>query len=345
MNIAKTTFGKTPAGEPVDLYLLSNSNVRMSVMTYGATVVTLEAPDRIGRMADVVLGFDSLAEYVRDNPYFGCAVGRYANRIAGGKFQLDGVTRALACNDGRNHLHGGVRGFDKVVWSAEEIRSTGAVSIRFRYTSRDGEEGYPGTLKVTMTYTLTDSSEFRIDYEAATDQPTVVNLTNHSYFNLAGPAAGSILDHEVMIGAHHFTPVGETLIPTGRLQPVEGTPMDLLRPRRVGEAMAGLAGGFDHNFVIDRKGSGLELAARVREPKSGRVMEIATTEPGIQLYSGNFLDGHHRGKGGVAYHKHGGFCLETQHYPDSPNQPAFPSTVLRPGQRYATTTVHRFSAE
>jgi aldose 1-epimerase len=345
MKIEKKSFGHTPEGEIIDLYTLTNDKgLRLRVTPYGAIVVALETPDRRGRPADIVLGYDSLAAYLKDNPYFGCVVGRFANRIAGGRFHLDGVAYQLAQNDGGNHLHGGLRGFDKVVWQTEELSAADSVGLRFRYTSPDGEEGYPGELSVTLDYALTNANEFKIAYEAATDKATVLNLTHHTYFNLTG-CSDDILGHEIAINADRFTPVDDTLIPTGEIEAVAGTPMDLRKSATIGAAMAQLRGVFDHNYVLARKGGGLELAATVREPKSGRILEIFTTEPGIQFYSGNFLDGHHKGKGGVSYRKHFGLCLETQHFPDSPNQPAFPTTVLRPGQTFRSMTTHRFSVK
>ena len=344
MDITKQPFGQTPDAEAVALFTLTNANgLRLRVMTYGATVQSIETPDRDGQLGDVTLGFDTLDEYIADSPYFGVAVGRFANRIAGGKFTLDGVEHQLAQNDHGNHIHGGIKAFDKVVWQAEELREADAVGVRFGYVSPDGEEAYPGTLTVSMDYRLTNANEFRIDYTATTDKPTIVNLTHHGYFNLAG--GGTILEHEMMICADRFTPVDELLIPTGELQSVEGTPLDFRTPMPIGARIAQLDPGYDHNYVLVSQDGSLALAARVREPKSGRVMEVHTTEPGVQLYSGNFLDGHHKGKAGAVYHKHNAFCLETQHYPDAPNQPAFPSTVLRPGETYTQTTAYKFAAE
>ena len=346
MNIGKEHFGRTPDGEAVELYTLTNANgLRMRVMTYGATVVSLETPDREGKLADVVLGFDSLDDYVKDSPYFGAACGRYANRIAKGRFTLDRVEYRLACNNDANHLHGGIKGFDKVVWQAEETRTDQGVGLTLKRVSPDGEEGYPGALSVVMTYMLTNKDEFKITYDAETDKPTPVNLTNHSYFNLAGAGSGDILAHELRITADRYTPVDEALIPTGKLLRVEGTPLDFRQPMAIGARIAQVKGGYDHNFVLKSQDGSLTLAATARDPKSGRVMNVYTTEPGVQLYTGNFLNGHHRGKAGAVYHKHAAFCLETQHYPDSPNQPAFPSTVLRPGEKYRHVTVYRFSAD
>jgi len=343
------TFGKLPSGEEVKIYTLTNeAGMEARITTYGGIVVSLEVPDRQGRMADVVLGFDSLDGYLKGHPYFGAIVGRYGNRIGGAQFTLDGVTYKLAANNGPNHLHGGIEGFDKKNWKVEAAERS---SLTLSYVSPDGEEGYPGTLRTRVTYTVTSDNGLRIDYEATTDKPTVVNLTNHSYFNLKDAGATSILDHEITINADRFTPVDETLIPTGELRPVEGTPFDLREPHRIGERIdAGdeqlrFGRGYDHNFVLNRTGEGLELAARVYEPATGRVLDVLTTEPGVQFYTGNFLDGTLEGKGGIVYQKRAAFCLETQHFPDSPNKPQFPSVVLRPGETYRTTTVYRFSVK
>ena len=346
----KSSFGQSADGRQVDLYTLVNSNgIRVRVMTHGAVVVSLEVPDRDGRLADVALGFDDMGGYLSDPPYFGAIVGRYGNRIAHGRFTLDGAEYALAQNNGENHLHGGLKGFDKVIWEAEEVEGSDDPALRFSYLSADGEEGYPGNLSVEVTYTLTEGDELRVDYYATTDQTTVLNLTQHTYFNLAGAGEGDILDHELMINAHRFTPVDETLIPTGELREVAGTPLDFTSPTPIGARInqdndqLRVGQGYDHNFVLRRSGQGLELAARVHEPGSGRVLEVYTTEPGMQFYAGNFLDGTIRGKEGRVYLHRSGFCLETQHFPDSPNQPDFPSTVLRPGEEYRQTTVFRFS--
>ncbi len=345
--MTKQPFGKTPAGEEVELYTLTNSKgMEVAITTYGGIVVSLKTPDRGGRLADVVLGFESLDGYLKGHPYFGAIIGRYGNRIAKGRFTLDGVPYQLAQNNGENHLHGGIKGFDKVVWKAREA---GPQSLELSHVSKDGEEGYPGNLSVTVTYTLTEANELRIEYRATTDKPTVLNLTNHSYFNLAGQGEGDILGHQVMILGDRFTPVDAGLIPTGALRSVEGTPFDFRLPRAIGERINAadeqlkLGKGYDHNFVLSGAPGTLRQAARVLEPKSGRVMEVLTTEPALQLYTGNFLDGTFTGKGGKVYQHRYGFCMETQHYPDSPNQAAFPSVVLRPGGRYQTTTVYRFS--
>lgn len=347
-------FGTTSGGEPVELITLrSPSGLEIDVSTYGAIVTRLLAPDRSGHLADIVLGHDSLADYAENRPYFGAIVGRYANRIASGRFTLDGVEYELAVNNTPNHLHGGDNGFDKLVWRAEPYSTGEEGGVVLTLVSPAGDEGYPGELTVRMTYAVTALDELRIDYEASTDAPTIVNLTHHSYWNLAGHDSGTILDHELQIAASRFTPVDETLIPTGELRTVEGTPFDFREPARVGaridqdDEQVRRGGGYDHNFVLDGwSGDGtLRPAAVLRDPASGRVMEVLTTEPGLQLYSGNFLDGSDIGKGGTAYQHRTGLCLETQHFPDSPNQPGFPSTVLRPAETYRSTTVYRFSAE
>ncbi len=341
--VERQNFGMTPGGEAVDLYTLRNAaGMQVSIMTYGATVTSLMAPDRDGKLGDVVLGYDSLAGYLRQSPYLGAIVGRYGNRIAGGAFELDGERYSLARNNGPNHLHGGIVGFDKVVWTAEPFEHDHGVGLALTYVSPDGEEGYPGTLAAEVRYTLTVENELVVDYLATTDQATPVNLTQHSYFNLA--AAGDILGHELMLAASHYTPVDSTMIPTGEIAPVAGTPFDFTEPvpigARIAEAHEQLVrgGGYDHNYVLD---SG-EPAATVFEPYTGRLLEIRTTEPGIQFYSGNFLDGSITGKDGIVYGHRSGFCLETQHYPDSPNQPHFPSTILRPGETYESQTAFAF---
>ncbi len=344
-SLTKTLYGRMPDGTPVDLYTLKNARgTVVKVINYGCIITEIHVPDRNGQMGDIVLGFDHLDSYLKGHPYFGCVVGRYANRIAGARFTLDGKTYTLAANNGPNALHGGLKGFDKVVWQAEPLSVPNGVAVRFRYVSPDGEEGYPGTLQALVTYTLTDDNELRMDYEANTDKPTVVNLTNHTYWNLAG--GGDIYGHELTLYADHYTPVDDTLIPTGEIAPVTGTPMDFTRPKPIGRDLKQLTNdpqGYDHNFVLRHGGGKLGRCATVYEPRTGRVLEIWTDQPGVQFYSGNFLDGTLTGKGGWAYRQHHAFCLETQHFPDSPNQPHFPRTVLRPGQVYKTTTVHRFS--
>jgi aldose 1-epimerase len=343
--VTRSEFGKTPEGTAVDLYTLTNANgMTAKVMTYGALLTELHVPDRAGKPGDVVLGFDTLEGYLHGHPYFGATVGRVANRIAKGRFTLDGKEYTLAVNNGPNALHGGKKGFDKVVWTAEPV--AGASAVKFTYRSPAGEEGYPGTLTATVTYTLTDRNELRLDYTATTDQPTPVNLTNHTYFNLAGPASGDVLGAVLMIDADKYTPTDDTLIPTGELRSVKGTPYDFTTPTPIGTRIAelkGNPGGYDTNYVLNGGGKSLGLAARVMDPKSGRVMEMFTTEPGVQFYTGNFLDGSIRGKGGVAYNKHQAFCLEAQHFPDSVNHPDFPSMILRPGQTYKQTTSYKFS--
>jgi aldose 1-epimerase len=343
-------YGELPDGTPVDSYLLFNSRgTRARVITYGALLTELDVRDRNGKLGDVVLGFDDLKGYLGGHPYFGATVGRVANRIAKGKFTLDGKEYKLATNNGPNALHGGVKGFDKVVWKVLDKGSGGGKSyVKFGYTSKDGEEGYPGTLTCTVTYTLTDDDELRIDYSATTDKATPVNLTNHSYFNLAGPASGDVLGHELKLEADKYTPTDETLIPTGKIEPVKGTPLDFTKSEKIGARIGELKGdpgGYDHNFVLNSGGKKLALAATVYEPKTGRVMEMLTTEPGVQFYSGNFLDGSNKGKGGAAYKKHQGFCLEAQHFPDSVNHPDFPSMILKPGETYSQTTVYKFSTK
>ncbi|MEM1228497.1 MAG: aldose epimerase family protein [Planctomycetota bacterium] len=339
--------------DSVSLYTLENANgVQIKVTQYGGIVTSIRIPDRNGVMADVALGYDSLEQYINapDKPYFGAIVGRYGNRIAKGEFTIDGEKYPLATNNGPNHLHGGNLGFDKVIWDIEPKQMEGRPGLELSYTARDGEEGYPGNLSVTVTYQLTDDNEWVIQYSATTDAPTPVNLTQHTYFNLAGEGSKTVLDHELMIAADHFTPVDETLIPTGVLQPVESTPFDFRVAKTIGRDIEienqqlafGL--GYDHNFVLSGSPGreGLTLAARVTEPTSGRTLEVHTTEPGIQFYCGNFLDGRLVGKSGRPYQHRSGFCLETQHFPDSPNQDAFPTTILRPGERYESTTVYRF---
>ena len=347
--VDKTKFGTTKDGQAVDLYTLTNANgVVARVMTYGALLTELHVPDRAGTMADVVLGFKTLAAYEGDHPYFGATIGRVGNRIAKGKFKLDGREYTLATNNGPNHLHGGPRGFDKRVWKAQAVPSPSGAAVKFTYVSADMEEGYPGTLTATVMYTLTNANELRLDYTATTDKPTIVNLTNHSYFNLAGEGEGTILDHELTIMADRFTPVDDTLIPTGEIATVRGTVMDFTRSTPIGARIAQVPGappgGYDHNYVLSHGGGVLAMSATVREPKSGRVMDVLTTEPGVQLYTGNFLDGALTGKAGVAYKQHYGLCLETQHFPDSINHPNFPTVVLQPGKTYKSTTVYRFSA-
>jgi aldose 1-epimerase len=349
--IAKKQFGTLPDGRDVELYVLTNHNgMRASITTYGGIVTSLTAPDRNGRFADVVLGFDDLDGYLVGHPYFGAIVGRYGNRIAKGRFTLDDQDYVLARNNGENHLHGGVAGFDKALWRAAPHFHPDGPRLSLTYVSADGEEGYPGRLDVTVDYTLTHENELRIDYRATTDKPTHINLTNHSYFNLIGPGVGDISSHELLINADHFTPVDNGLIPTGEIRSVAGTPMDFREPTAIGNRIDGddeqlrFGSGYDHNWVLNQDDTALSHAARVYEPTSGRAMEVLTRESGVQFYTANFLDGSISGKGGTVYGRRCALCLETQHFPDSPNRPEFPTTVLRPGEVYESTTIYRFSA-
>jgi aldose 1-epimerase len=347
------SFGKSSEGLEIELYTLANqSGMEAAVTAYGGIVVSLLVPDRHGMRADVVLGYDSLARYLTDAAYLGPILGRYANRIAKGKFMLNGVTYSLACNNAGNHLHGGVKGFDKVIWKPRDVSAGGTDSLELTYLSKDLDEGYPGNMTARVVYTLTNENELRLDYFATTDKDTVVNLTNHTYFNLAGHASGDILQHELMINADRFTPTDATSIPTGELRSVEGTPFDFTRPAEIGSRVNEkheqliYGHGYDQNFVLNQSGGASPaLAARVRDPQSKRILEVWTTEPGVQLYCGNFLDGSIRGKGDTPYEKNQGFCLETQHFPDSPNQPGFPSTVLKAGAQFRSTTIFKFTAE
>jgi aldose 1-epimerase len=350
VKLPRRAFGTTPSGEQVDLFTLSNQNgVEASIITYGARIQSLKTPDRDGRSADITLGFDTLEGYLGPNPYFGAIVGRYANRIAKGKFPLSGNVYELARNNGENALHGGLKGFDRVVWSARDVSTSDRQALELTYVSKDGEEGYPGTLTVTVVYSVSSENELRIEYTATTDKDTVVNLSNHTYFNLSGEP--DILNHVMMIDANEFTPVDATLIPTGELKNLDGTPFDFRKPTPIGarinanEMQIVLGGGYDHNFVLNHPNGASGLAARVNDPKSGRTMEILTTEPGVQFYTGNFLDGSLHGKGGAVYNKRSGFCLETQHFPDSPNHPSFPTTTLKASERFLSTTTLRFPAE
>lgn len=346
--VEKIAFGTTPDGVAVDQYVLRSANGLVAkVVTYGATLTDLLVPDRTGKVASVILGWDRLDGYLGREPYIGATVGRVANRIAKASFELNGQVYKLAVNDGQNHLHGGLKAFDKVVWRAEPHASADAPSVTFTYRSPDGEEGYPGTVTVSVTYTLTAQNELKLDYSATTDKPTPLNLTNHAYFNLGGEGSGTIVDHELMIAADQYTPTDAALIPTGKILPVRGTPMDFTTPTRIGarieQVPAAPPGGYDHNYVLPAH-TQLVLAARVSEPTSGRVMEVLTTQPAIQLYTGNFLDGTIRGRNGAPYVKHAALCLETQHFPDSVHHSNFPSTIVQPGQPFTSETIYRFSA-
>lgn len=350
--ISHAPFGTTKDGKPVEIYTLRNAaGTEARIMTYGGIVVSLKVPEKSGRLGDVVLGYDTLADYEKESPYFGCLVGRYGNRIAKGKFTLSGTTYSLATNNYPNALHGGVKGFDKQVWTAASRLNAGTPSLELSYVSKDGEEGYPGNLSVSAVYTLTKENALRLDYTATTDKDTVLNLTQHSYFNLAG--RGDVLSHIVEMPADHFTPVDSTLIPTGELRSVQGTPFDFRKPTRMGarinqaesDEQLKFGGGYDHNWVFTKRPGDLTSLARVTEPTTGRVLEVLSTEPGLQFYTGNFLNGTLTGKGGWAYQFRNGFCMEPQHYPDSPNQPKFPSVVLKPGQTYRNTIIYRFSTQ
>ncbi len=352
-SMEKKVFGTTADGKTADLYTLKNkTGMQVSITNFGATVVSIMVPDKAGKMADVALGYDDLAGYELNKNYLGVLVGRYGNRIAHGKFSIDGTEYTLAKNNGDNSLHGGIKGFNKAMWEAKDVSKGGEAAVEMKYVSKDGEEGYPGNLSVTVVYTLTNKNELKIDYSATADKKTVVNLTNHTYFNLAGQGNGDILKQDLMINADTFTPVDSGLIPTGELKKVEGTPFDFRKATAIGARIEAndeqikLGGGYDHNFVLNRKAAtGLSLAARASDPASGRTMEVWTAEPGVQFYTGNFLDGSFKGKGGIAYQKRTAFCLETQHFPDSPNHPSFPTTLLKPGAKYHTTTVYKFEAK
>jgi aldose 1-epimerase len=346
----KQAFGRTPDGARADLYTLSNAaGMRVQITNYGGIVTSLLVPDREGRFSDVVLGFDRIDGYLQKHPYLGAICGRYVNRIAGGRFALNGVEYTLARNDGDNHLHGGIRGFDKLVWQATELAPMGGAALRLACSSPAGDEGYPGKLDVMVTYTVTDANELRIEYLATTDADTVLNLSHHGYFNLEDGGESEVLGHEVLIDAARFLPVDAALIPTGELRAVQGTPMDFTRGTAIGtridaaDEQLAHGRGYDHTWVVNGAPGQLRLAARVHAAATGRVMEVFTTEPGVQFYTGNFLDGTLTGKGGAVYRRRYGLCLECQHFPDSPNKPQFPTTVLRPGQRYTQTTVYRFS--
>jgi aldose 1-epimerase len=345
--VQKSDYGKTADGIPVELYTLTNANGLVAkVITYGGILTELHVPDKDGKMADVVLGCPDLQTYLAGHPHFGAITGRVANRIGNARFTLDGKEYKLAANNGPHTLHGGKKGFDKYVWHAEPVDTKHGAAVRLTRTSPDGEEGFPGNLKAAVTYTLTDNNELRIDYEATTDKATPVNLTNHSYFNLAGHNSGTILDQEMTIAADKYTPGDETLVPSGKIEPVAGTPFDFTKPTVIGSRFKELKGdpvGYDLNYVLSAQGKLTELAARARDPKSGRVLELYTTEPGVQLYTTNFLD-RQKGKESATYGRHAAFCLETQHYPDALHHENFPSIILKPGDTYRTTTIYNFSA-
>lgn len=347
--INKKLFGKLPTGEEVYLYTLTNKNgMEVKIINYGATVVSLTAPNRDGKYEDVVLGYDNLEDYVNGNSFFGCIVGRYGNRINKGKFKLDGKEYQLTINDGENHLHGGIIGFHKVLWKAEPIINDSSESLKLSYKSSDGEQGYPGNLSIEVVYTLTDNNELLIDYSAITDKPTILNPTHHSYFNLSGSFDNTILNHELLIDADYITPVNSQLIPTGELMKVENTPFDFRSFRKIGERINDdheqlkYGKGYDHNWVLNNFNGRIRKVAELYDPSSGRAMEVLTDQPGLQFYSGNFLDGSIKGKNGIRYNHRTGLCLETQHFPDSPNHPNFPSVVLRPGEKYTQKTMYRF---
>jgi aldose 1-epimerase len=346
-SITRAEFGKLPDGRIADLYTLTNRNgLVMKVTNYGGTVTSLSVPDKNGEFADIVLGCDSLQDYFKATAYFGAIVGRYGNRIAKGEFILDGKTYTLAKNNGPNTLHGGLIGFDKMIWDATEINDTSGVGLKLQYMSRDGEEGYPGNLNVSVTYMLTNKNEFKIEYLATTDKSTPLNLTHHSYFNLAGAGNGDVLNHQLFINARKYTVVDSTFIPTGELRDVKGTALDFTKMQTIGSRIKELGGnpiGYDHNYVLINGEKKLALAAKVIDPESGRAMEVYTDQPGVQFYTGNFLDGSITGKGGKAYNQYSGFCLETQKFPDSPNQPSFPDCILKPGELYKSTTIYKFS--
>ncbi len=343
MIVEKEVFGKTSEGIEVNLYTLINVNGMCArIINYGAILVSLEVPSRNGDCTDITLGYDNLEQYIADNStYFGATVGRYAGHIVGGRFTLDGIEYTLAKNDGSNHLHGGNRGFNKVIWNAQEIKSPDRIGVKLSYLSKDGEEGYPGNLNVTVKYTLTDKNELQISYKAETDKPTPVNLTHHSYFNLAGHNCGDILSHELMINADYFNPAGPDLAPTGEIKSVKDTPMDFTQPAVIGSRIGDVPGGYDHNYALNDTSTSLTLAAIVREPITGQKMEVYTNEPALQFYTGNFLDGKIKGKEGTVYKKHAALCLEAQQFPDAPNKPQFPTAIIKPGQKYIQKTVYK----
>ena len=340
--ITKAPFGMADSNE-VSLYTLTNlKGTQVKISTYGGIITSWSAPDQSGKKSSIVLGFDSLAGYLAKPPYFGALIGRYGNRIAKGRFKIDTATYTLATNNGANHLHGGNKGFDKVVWQATTDNDS-VPSLTLNYLSKDGEEGYPGNLNVTVQYTLTDEDELKIEYNATTDKPTVLNLTNHSYFNLSGDVTNTILDHQLQVDADNYTPVDTTLIPTGEIKPVKGTPFDFTTATKIGLRIDSVQGGYDHNFVLNKKDTSLTKVATLTDDKSGRKLEVFTMEPGMQFYTGNFLDGTIKTSAGQVVNQHTGLCMETQHFPDSPNQPKFPTTILKPGQKYHTVTVYKLS--
>jgi len=343
MNIKRELFGTIQEGKQVWKFIINNSKgITATVMSLGGTLISLKTPDRKGEIREVTLGFDYLQQYESSHTYFGATIGRFANRIAQGVFHLDGVRYVLACNEnGLNHLHGGKRGFDKVLWQAESFKDTALVGIRFSYLSPDGEEGYPGAVKVTVSYSLNENNELKIEYHAQTDKTTIVNLTNHAYWNLAGAGSGTVMNHELTLNCKKYLPVSNNLIPTGKIEDVHGTPMDFTKPKLIGEDINNTSGGYDHCFIIDSSNQELSLAAKLYEPKSGRTMEILTTKPGIQFYSGNLLE-NIRGAGGALFQKHSGLCLETEFFPNSVNEPNFPSPILYPDKKYKQVTIHRF---
>jgi aldose 1-epimerase len=353
LGVSKEAFGKMPDGTPVEKYTLANVHgMTVSILTYGGIVQAIDVPDKNGKLANVSLGFDKLEDYIKDSPYFGAIIGRYGNRIAKGQFTIDGKQYQIPTNNGPNALHGGPKGFDKELWAATPLESSNWVGVELTYLSPDGQMGFPGNLAVTVRYTLDNNNELRIDYSAVTDKDTILNLTNHTYFNLAGAGNGTVLDQVAMINADKITPVDKTLIPTGELQDVKGTPFDFTTPMAIGARIHSdndqlknaepKQGGYDHNWVFNNPGDLNALAARVTDPESGRTVEMYTTEPGVQFYTGNFLDGSLKGIGGLTYEHWGAFTLEAQHYPDSPNHANFPSTELKPGEKYSQTTVYKF---
>ena len=352
VTVEQAPFGVTDAGDSISVFTItSSSGMKAKIINYGAIITALETPDKAGQIGDIVLGYDNLPDYVANTTYFGAVVGRYGNRIREGKFELNGQEYQLTVNDGKNHLHGGKKGFNKVVWTPTIVQKQDTAGVALFYSSPDGEEGYPGTFNLTVTYLITTNNELIVDYKGVTDKPTIVNPTHHSYFNLAGQGNGTILDHQLQLFADHFTPVDNTLIPTGEIRSVDGTPFDFRTPTAIGARINAdneqikFGFGYDHNWVLNKQPGTLSLAARVTESTTGRVMEVYTTEPGIQFYAGNFLDGTITGKEGKVYPYRSGFCLEAQHYPDSPNEPSFPSVVLNPGETYTQTTIYKFYAQ